>query len=127
MSIETLRRERGESKIAGIVTLLLLAAFAYALFNVAPAFVSDYNLKDQIVQVARLGRGGNPDEAITERLMKAVREEGLTDFIGPRDFKINTRDSSRKITVEYERTLNVLPGYKRNFKFSHEVDEPSGF
>jgi hypothetical protein len=124
MKNATSHRERGEGKLGGIVSLLLLAAFGYAVFNVAPPFMSDYTLKDNMIQICRLGRGANPDDVITDKLMRIVREEGLSDYIVPQDFKITTRESSRKITVQYERTLKVLPGYKRNFKFSHEIDEP---
>jgi hypothetical protein len=124
MRNQRLRRERGESRFSGIITLLVIAAFGYALVNVAPPFASDYTLKDNMVQICRLGRGANPDEVITEKLMKIVREEELTEYIYPASFKITTRESSRKITLEYERTLKILPGFKRTFKFSHEIDEP---
>jgi hypothetical protein len=117
-------RERGEGKLGGILSLALIAAFVYAVWNVAPPFMADFNLKDRMIQICRLGRGANPDEAITEKLMSVVKEEELTDFIGPRDFKITTRDTSRRIVLEYERTLKILPGFKKTWKFSHDVDEP---
>ena len=118
------RRERGEGKLSGIITLLVIAAFGYAIFNLAPPFMSDYTLNDNMIQICRLGRGANPDEAITEKLMRIVKEEDLTPYIVPSDFKITTRESSRRITVVEERTLKILPGFKRTHKFPHEVDEP---
>lgn len=124
MTNATLRRERGEGKLSGILSLIFIAAFVYALLNVGPPYLADYNLKDNMIQIARLGRGANPDDAIKEKLMRIVRDEGLESYIFPSDFKISTHETSRRIAVEYKRTMQVLPGFKWTKTFSHEVDEP---
>jgi hypothetical protein len=118
------RRELGEGKLGGIIALLVLGAFAYALFNVGPVYTTDYSLRDEVTQVARVGRGVADDDAIKERLMKIVKSLELDEYITKPMWKVTTRESSRRIMLDYERTVKVLPGYKRTFKFSHDIDEP---
>lgn len=126
MSNELIRRpgERGEGRLSSIIALAAFVAFCMAVWNVAPVYMADYTLGDRMVEICRIGRGGNPDDAIMERLLKAVREEGLEDYIDRYNFTIETRDSSRRITLEYERTYKILFGWSRNQKFSRTVDEP---
>jgi hypothetical protein len=127
MSSELIRRpgERGEGRLSSLIALAAFVAFCMAIWNVAPVYMADYTLGDRMVEICRIGRGGNPDEAIMERLLKAAREEGLSpDYIDRYNFTIETRESSRRITLEYERTYKILPGWSRNQKFSRTVDEP---
>jgi len=118
-------RERGESKgFGGILWLAGLAAFFLAVWNVAPPYMGDYTLGDKMRELARLNKALNPDDEIREKLMKVVREEKLDDFINKPMFLITTRDTSRRITLEYQREIQILPGWKKIFKFSHDVDQP---
>ncbi|MGE0452568.1 MAG: hypothetical protein AB7O37_04770 [Vicinamibacteria bacterium] len=110
--------------MSSIVALAAFVAFCLAVWNVAPVYMADYVIGDRMVEICRLGRGMNSDDAILERLMKVVREERLEDYIDRYNFKIETRESSRRITLEYERTYKILPGWSRNQHFSRTVDEP---
>lgn len=116
--------QRGEGRFGGLVSMALFAAFCYAAWNVAPVYLADYNLGDKMVEICRLTRAQNTDERIAELLMKEVREQDLSDFIPKGSFKIETREGARRISVEYERSVKVLPGWVRTFRFSHKVDEP---
>lgn len=126
MSSELIKRpgERGEGRMSSIVALAAFAAFCMAAWNVAPVYMADYVIADRMVEICRIGRGGNPDDAIMERLLKAVREERLEEYIDRYNFKIETRDSSRRITLEYDRTFKVIFGWQRTVHFYHQVDEP---
>jgi len=126
MSSELIKRpgERGEGRMSSIVALAAFLAFCMAVWNVAPVYMADYVIADRMVEICRIGRGGNPDDAIMERLLKAVREERLEEYIDRYNFKIETRDSSRRITLEYDRTFKVIFGWQRTVHFSHQVDEP---
>ena len=118
-------RERGESKgFGGIISLAVFAAFCLALWNVAPPYIADYSLGDTMREICRLNRGLNPDDEIRSKLMRLVRDEKLDEFILKPDFVITTRENSRRIVLEYQREIQILPGWKRIFKFSHDVDQP---
>ena len=116
--------QKGEGKIGGIVSLGALAAFCYAIFNVAPVYYADFNLGDKMVEVCRLHPAQAAEDKIRDLLMRTVREEGLAEYITRADFKIQTRENARRITLEYERKAKVLPGWVRTFKFNKDVDQP---
>jgi hypothetical protein len=114
--------ERGGGTISAIIWLAVLAAAGYAMFNVGPAYVTHYSLQDKMVELCRLGRSQNPDQKILDALMKRVNEEGLGPYIVPSAFVISTDATSRRISVEYDRELKVLPGMVRNFHFTANAE-----
>jgi hypothetical protein len=116
--------QRGEGHFSTFIALLALGAFLYAAVNVGPAYFADYALGDEMREIARLGRGMYKDDAIRDRLMRAVSENGLEGYIDRSSFEVDTRDSTRRIKLEYEREVKILPGWTRTVLFSHEVDEP---
>jgi hypothetical protein len=124
MSEKRESRQSGKGALGTVVPLAVFAAFAMAVWNVAPAYMADYQLGDKMIEICRLGRGANTDDRIKELLMKEVAEEGLDGYLGKESFKIETHENSRKIRVEYQRTIKILPGWERNFTFSHSVDQP---
>ena len=79
--------------------------------------------RETMREVARLPKYSHSDEKITDILMKSARERGLDPFIIRRQFVIETRDQGRKITCEYERTVEVFPGRTKVLRFKNEVDE----
>jgi hypothetical protein len=117
-------KQRGAGRLGGIFTLAVFVAFCYAVFNVGPVYLADFSLGDKMQEICRLGRGQNPDERISELLMGAVRDQRLEDYVPKANFKIHTRENSRRIQLEYERTVKILPGWVRTFQFSHDVDQP---
>jgi hypothetical protein len=121
---ERRKAQRGEGKFGGILSLAAFLAFCYAVWNVAPIYMADYSLKDKMMEVCRLHPAQANEDRIRDLLMGFVREQQLTPYIGRSDFKIATRDTARKITLEYQRDGKVLPGWQRTFRFSHEVDQP---
>jgi hypothetical protein len=116
--------QRGEGKFGGILSLAAFLAFCYAVWNVAPIYMANYSLGDKMIEVCRLHPGTKTDDAIKDLLMRYVREQDLTPYVSKESFKIQTRDSARKITLEYEREGKILPGWTRTFHFRHEVDQP---
>ena len=117
-------RQRGAGRLGSLITTGIFLAFLYAAWNVAPVYMADFSLGDKMLEICRLSKGMNPDERISDLLMGVVRDQRLEDYIKKSDFTINTRESSRRISVAYDRTVKVLPGWKRTFKFSHDVDQP---
>ena len=121
------RSEKGEGKLSGLLWLAAFAALGYAAWNVAPVYFANYSLQDRMIELARLGRGMNSDEKILDMLAKEVREQDLTPWVQRSDFHVLTEDHRRKIWVEYDRDAQVLPGWRKNFHFKIETDQPLVF
>jgi hypothetical protein len=117
-------REKGEARISSILWLLVLIGFGYATWHIGPIYFAGYSLVDKMNEMARAPKYNHPDEKIVDNLMKEVRERRLDPYIYRSDFKVVTLDHSRRISVEYDVPIPVLPGYTRTFHFSHEVDQP---
>jgi len=120
----TRARERGEGRLGCVITLAVLAAILFAAWNIVPVYVANGNLKDKMNEAARTPRGMATDEQLIDLVMKTVREEALDPYVKRAQFKISTIETSRRITVDYERPVKVLPGFTRTFRFSNQVDQP---
>jgi len=57
-------------------------------------------------------------------LMDEARKRRLTEWIGPESFTITTTDQYRQIELYYEREVEILPGWKKTFKFEYKADQP---
>lgn len=119
------RTEKGEGRVGSFIFLGLLIALAWAAWNVAPVYFNHYDLIDKINEIARTPRYKAPtDERVMEMLMKEVRDRRLDYWIRRDNFLISTTDTSRRIVLRYERPAEVLPGWKRIFKFNFTADQP---
>jgi hypothetical protein len=116
--------ERGEGKLGGLFGMAIFAAAALAVWNVAPVYIDDFALKDKMNEVARSPRGTNSDEKVMDMLMRYVREERMDGFVQRTAFKISTLETSRRITVDYRREAQILPGWNHTFNFHNQVDQP---
>jgi hypothetical protein len=120
----SVRREKGEARLSSIIWLVVLVGFGYAVWHVGPVYFAGYSLVDKMNEMARAAKYNHPDEKILDTLMKEVRERNLDQWIVRSDFKVNTFDNSRRISVEYDVPIEVLPGWTRTFHFKHEADQP---
>jgi hypothetical protein len=119
------RNERGEGQASTFVFLFVVIAFGLAAWNVAPVYMDHYSLVDKVNEIARTPKYRAPtDERITDMLMKEVRERRMDQWIGSRNFKVSTTDTSRRINLSYERETKILPGWKKVFKFDFQADQP---
>jgi hypothetical protein len=119
-----MRSERGEGKLSSLFALAVFAAAILALWNVGPVYIDDFALKDKMNEIARAPRGTHPDDKILEMLMRYVREERIDQYVQRTAFKISTLETSRRITVDYKREAQILPGWKHTFSFHNQVDQP---
>jgi hypothetical protein len=99
----------------------------YAGFNVLPAYIAHYEVQDKMVEVCRLGASMHSDDRILELLMKKVREERLEQWVKANNFQIVTAASNRRIRLEYDRDIKILPGFVRRQHFTAEADQPLAF
>jgi hypothetical protein len=115
--------ERGEGRLGTIVGLVLFVGVVLAIWNLAPVFWADYNFKDKLNEIARVGRHRS-DEEVMRMIMHEVSENKLEAFINSRTCKINTLETRRTIRCEYNRTVQILPGFNHTFNFKDEADQP---
>lgn len=116
--------QRGEGRLGSLVSLLVLAGVIYAAWNIAPVYINNGFLKDKMNEIARSPRGTVNDERILDMLDKYVREEGLDAYVQRAQFQVTTLDTSRRITLVYQRPLKFLPGLQRMKTFEISVDQP---
>jgi hypothetical protein len=116
--------EKGEGRLSSFIWLVVLIGFGYAVWNVGPVYFAGYSLVDKMNEMARAPKYNHPDEKILDKLMVEVRERRLDPYITRSSFKVQTLDHSRRIAVEYDVPINVLPGFTRTFHFQHDVDQP---
>jgi hypothetical protein len=115
--------EKGEGRLGTIVGLVLFVGVVLAIWNLAPVFWADYNFKDKLNEIARVGRHRS-DEDVMRMIMHEVSENKLEAFINSRTCKINTLETRRTIRCEYNRTVQILPGFNHTFNFKDEADQP---
>jgi hypothetical protein len=116
--------ERGEGKVSTILWLAFFAGVVYALFHVGPVYYDHYNLVDKMTEMARAPKYSHNDDKIFDTLTKFTREEGMSTWVKRNNFTVQTMETSRRITVDYERTADILPGWKHIFKFNKVVYAP---
>jgi len=115
--------ERGEGRLGTLVGLVLFVGVVLAIWNLGPVFWADYNFKDKLNEIARVGRHRS-DEDVMRMIMHEVSENRLEAFINSRTCKINTLETRRTIRCEYNRTVQILPGFNHTFNFKDEADQP---
>jgi len=118
------RSERGEGRMGTIVGLLLLAAVAYAVWNVAPVYYANYEFADKMIEIARTPRFRATDEKVMDLLMKEAAEQRISGYLTRQGCKIETQEAFRRIRCEYGREVEILPGWKHTFHFKNAADQP---
>jgi hypothetical protein len=115
------------SPIAGrasrLVWSAVIAVLLYAAWGAGRPYLDHFGLQDKMLDVCRLPRATNPDERVLDRLMKEVREQQLEPYIGRGSFQVTTTDVRRRITLEYDREIRLLPGLTRKVHFRAEQNQ----
>jgi hypothetical protein len=115
--------EKGEGRIGTIIGLVLFVGVVLAIWNLAPVFWADYNFRDKLNEIARVGRHKS-DEDVLRMIMHEVSENKLEGLITGHTCKINTLETRRTILCEYDRTVQILPGFTKTFHFKDDADQP---
>jgi hypothetical protein len=118
------RSETGEGRLGTLISLVILAGVVYAAWQLIPVFFNNYNFADKVTELARAPKYSHSDERIETELIKAAQENHLENYIGSKTCKISTMEVRRVITCDYERTVEVLPGFRHKFKFKPQADQP---
>jgi len=120
----TRHSERGEGRMGTIIGFLVFGAVCLASWNVIPVYIANYSFADKLNEFARAPRYRNPDEKIMSMIMKEASEQRIDVYMTPQNCKITTREHSRTIECDYEREVEVLPGWKHTFRFTPGADQP---
>jgi hypothetical protein len=118
------KSERGGSTISNIFWLAVLLAALYAGWNIIPVYYEHYSLTDYMLEASRKHPSVNKDDVILNSLMRQVREMRMDAYVLPQNFRIQTRETSRMISVDYNREASVFPGVKRVFHMTYTADSP---
>jgi hypothetical protein len=116
--------ERGEGRLGTIVMLAIMILIGLACWNIIPVYFANSSFSDKMVEMARRPRYNNGDDDIMRVLEKEARNLKIEDYINTRTCKIQTMEFRRKINCDYDRTVQVIPGFKYTFKFRNEADQP---
>jgi len=117
--------EKGEGKLGGLLLLVALLAVGLAAWHVVPVYFEYYDFKDKVNEICRTPvYKARTDERVMDMLMKEVTNRRLGQWIGPDSFAISTTSTSRQCQVYYEKEVEVLPGWKKVFKFEFTADQP---
>jgi len=92
--------ERGEGGLKALVITVILVLIVYTAFNVAPAYMNDFQLHDKIQQEARFAAGTNrPEEQIRDSIYKEMQSIGIP--AKKEDIKIEYNGRDVKISLDY--------------------------
>jgi hypothetical protein len=120
------KSQRGEGKLGGLILLVVIVAGGLAAWNVVPVYYDHYDFVDKVTEICRTPpyKARQGDESIKKMLMDEVSKRRLGTWIGPESFAVTSSSNSRQIELYYEREVEVLPGFKRTFKFDFKADQP---
>src|SRR5262245_9568693 len=122
------KKEKGEARLSSLITLAVLLLGGLAAWHVIPVYYDHYDFVDKVNEICRTPpyklRQPPGDEGIKKMLMDEVSKRRLGTWIGPESFAISTTTTSRQIQLYYEREVEVLPGFKKTFKFNVTADQP---
>ena len=118
------RSQRGEGRFGTIVGILLFAAVAFAVWNVAPVYYANYEFADKMIEIARTPRFRATDDKVMDLLMKEAAEQRINGYLNRQSCRIETQDAFRRIRCEYQREVEILPGWKHVFQFKNATDQP---
>ncbi len=116
--------ERGEGKLGSVVGLAFLAAVLWAGWNLIPVYYANYSMDDRLVELARVPKYRYSDAEVMRLLVKAAAEHNIEQYVNETTCRVTTTEHRRTIGCEYERTVNVLPGWTRTFQFKLNADQP---
>jgi hypothetical protein len=117
--------ERGDTRVGTLIFFALLIAVGLAAWNVIPVYYAHYDFTDAVEEICRtpVYKARTP-QVIKDMLMKEVRQREMEQWVGPQSFQISSSQRNRVIRLNYEREVDVLPGWKKVIKFEYTAEQP---
>ena len=105
--MQTVRSERGFLSFSAIVALVVVAAVIFLALKLLPPYISDYQLRDAVVNIARRGGYSNATERdIRDEVIDRAGDFGIE--LDDRQVAVRKRDNSVDIAVEYAVQVDLL-------------------
>jgi hypothetical protein len=111
------------ARAASAASFLVLAALGHGALRVLPPYVAHHGLHDRVEEIARMPVTGDAPQ-LRSALMQAVEQQRLGAFIRDGDFRIESRQASRRIVCRYRVPVEILPGRTRMLDFHIDVEQP---
>ena len=97
-----------------------------AAWNVVPVYFDHYDFVDKVNEICRTPRHVTQGRrrGIMKMLMDEVAKRRLAPVDRPGELHRHDRQHDRQIELYYEREVEILPGWKKTFKFEFTADQP---
>jgi hypothetical protein len=118
------RNAKGEGKFGAIVGIVVLVLAIYMIVSAGPVYLADFQLQDRMETAALGPPTPQGNTAAHKKIMIAIEDLELQDYLGPMDVRVIMASGKRKIDCSYQREVTFLPGFKRTITFTHKVDQP---
>ena len=119
------RFERGEGKLKGILTVVIVVLAIYTAWKVVPVYVDEYQLSDKMQEQARYAVVNRyTEDQIRDNIFKVIKD---LDIPAKReDIKVVADNSIVKISLEYSVPVDVLM-YHTDIHFSPNSEDKALF
>jgi uncharacterized protein DUF4845 len=119
------RFERGEGKLKGILTVLVIVLAIYSAFKIVPAYVNDYQLSDKMQEQARFAVVNRyTEDQIRDNIFKEIQD--LEIPAKREDIKVVSNNSVVKISLQYTVPVDLL-SYHMELHFSPSSENKALF
>ena len=109
----------GKGNLGCLFSLLIVVALGYLGYKFVPHYVSHFQLKDALNEIAvyRAAKGGSEKQTIQEEVIAKAKEMGIQ--LKREDVKVRQEEEKVYITVKYTVPVD-LPNqtYNLNFEFT---------
>ncbi len=105
--MQRVRSERGFISFSAIIALLVTAVVIFLALKLLPPYISDYQLQDAVVNIARRGAYSNATERdIRDEVIDRAGDFGIE--LDDRQVAVRKRGNSVDIAVEYAVQVDLV-------------------
>jgi hypothetical protein len=122
--IDARNGEFGGARLKFLVTMVIIAAVAYAGYLYVPVAYEAYTLKDYMQHTVDVAVAtGSPPNTVADQLVKAGKEYGVPPnaVITPAQ-----RDNRLEVRVQFTKPIE-FPGYTYEYEFDHTAKSTAFF
>ncbi len=117
-----LRTEKGASRIAMLIWVVLLSVVIYVGYKLLPIYLDYWRMNDEMTTQASMAQVLKDDEILAD-LVKKAKELELP--LGPENFVLNRDDEKHRMTIRTMWDVEIhfpYDVYVRNFHFEPVAD-----
>ncbi len=118
--MKTMRNERGYSMMQWLI-FIIIGVTLYASYMVIPVFVTDYQLKRGLTQMAMDMANDLDTQNVYKRMSKKIYVKLGIDLT-QEQLKLNHDGKKLTVDIEYEVTVDFLLYGPHTFRFKHHAE-----